>query len=415
MSRSPLRESLQDLADSAPDRLTYAWGPAVRARAAAPRRRLLRLSTYAAPAMAVVVAVALVLPQLDSDSGERTRGVAGSLVPDPDWVIPAALPALDGPPQTLAEAPIEAASMLAGWYDGSMLRVLLLGAAGEGYRLLPGEQEMRADGRPMPDLRCRGGLSPDGTHIACATDGQVALTELASGAVATLAAPGLRESTAVTWSPDGALVAYIEHYPTEGDAADAFAPSDQARLHVVPVSGGDPRAVELGMPTSYSFAWTPDSSQIVVGGQAVEEFEVVDVAARSVSKLQFDPTGGTFGSGEPFLVAPHGRSLVWFEGNVFHSAPLDGSVGTSMPVQGLAAGERARIVGFHGTSVVFELEDLPGGTLLVFDPVSGRLEPLVSHPQDVAPGVALDGEPAWMVTPLSVAQGVLLSARVAGS
>ncbi|NHC16323.1 TolB family protein [Motilibacter deserti] len=424
MTDTEIRTAFADLAQSAQPPATAAWGPALRtqARRRRTRHRLAAVSAVTAAAVAVVGGVAV---QGRGDDG-AAPATSSTQAPTPappatPAVLPEALPPVPAEPALLADAPIEAASMMTGWVRDGKAYTLLLGAQGEGYRLLPGSAHM-PDMTETVDDRCWGGLSPDGRKIACADGGDaVEVVELATGSVSEVAAPGVRRS-AVSWAPDGASFAYLE-WPDVPEGQPY--PQTGWSLHVVPLAGTSREFPTEGMATT--LAWSPDARSVAVrgAGGAVSLLDLAGGEWRTVVE-GLEPSAPpsawpTVSFSDQFAFSPDGRSLVGggYADNApaLVTQPLDGSPLTAVPLRGVPKGDTAEIVGWREGRPVLETFALSSdriASLLEADPATGQVTPLVRGRKQVGPGMAFlgsgNGDGDWRSRLAGMAQGLLATA-----
>lgn len=421
MTTTQLRDALDDLAESAPDASVYAWGPAVRARNSQRRRHNRVRAGMAVPAVAAAVALALVVPQLGSEPEQAPEqgSVAAPIASDPNWTLPATLPPVTNAPPSLADEPIRSASMLVGWDDGAHLQTLLLGAAGEGYRSLPGEQKLVKGQDDLPDSRCWGRLSPDGTKVACPhAGGTVSVIELATGRTTSIGAPGATTTSRVSWGPDGQGVAYLEFLNDDGTVAGARTLPTRTRLHVVSADGVR-QSVEVGF-FAMTVSWSPDGQTIAVSGDMRKEFALVDVqnGTLTVRPSLLSPGGRV-------VFTADGKHLVGLGSDETSGEPqivtrsLDGASTTRVPVTGISKQVGASIIGIRGEDIVVETFGTGSQGLAVVDATTGVAKPFAVGSTTVAPGMAFNGDGSgdggWNVGNTGIAANVIATATLPGS
>jgi Tol biopolymer transport system component len=138
--------------------------------------------------------------------------------------------------------------------------------------------------------------SPDGNRIAFERGSEVAVLDLASGAVASLTA-GRGPAADPAWSPDGRRIAYARH----GD------------LYIVGSNGGKPARLTQGRANDFGPTWSPDGRTIAftrdrrVRGKYHFELYVVGLRSRRTHMLRSDFPAPDI---EPSW-SPHGSRLVF--------------------------------------------------------------------------------------------------------
>jgi Tol biopolymer transport system component len=115
-----------------------------------------------------------------------------------------------------------------------------------------------------------------------------------------VAHPGHARSQAARWSPDGSMLAWIGHQGVVVERADGSGKSVLA-----PASK---RCSDVC--TGFSFAWSPDSRSLAIGGAGVDTNHLVVVAARGGKRVEVAPASRATNY---FVVGwlPDGKSLVY--------------------------------------------------------------------------------------------------------
>ena len=115
-----------------------------------------------------------------------------------------------------------------------------------------------------------------------------------------VAHPGHARSQAARWSPDGSMLAWIGHQGVVVERADG-----SGKSVLVPASR---RCSDVC--TGFSFAWSPDSRSLAVGGAGVETNHLLVVAASGGKRVEVAPASRATNY---FVVGwmPDGKSLVY--------------------------------------------------------------------------------------------------------
>ena len=187
-------------------------------------------------------------------------------------------------PLPLAGHPIRSASLVLGWVHGKKTGTLVLGAHGEGYRILPGQDVLA--GASTTGSRCSGSLSADGTEVACATGaGAFEVVTLATGRGRRIAAQGAQRAP-VWWSPDGTRFAAL----TGGGivSVDGRPTVDTRGDLLVVFLDGHVRRIRLAYAANSS-GWSPDGTRIAVLSSSPQGLRIYDLThGRSSQVLPFE-------------------------------------------------------------------------------------------------------------------------------
>ena len=428
MSSSDLRERLLELADEEWPTRIDSWAPGVRERYARRRRRRVQV---AVPATAIATATVVLTAGLASRVEHHDPATASAPA---QAVLPNRLPDPTRTPPTLADRPIQAASMVVGWLHGDKAYDLLMDAKDGSFRLLPGAAgPVPKEQGAMPDTRCPVALSPDGTQTACSVEGGIRVTTLTTGRTRMLPVPGLTPSSPMSWSPDGSTIAVVTGGGmTHTGPGNRWKYVNKSTLHVVGLDGSH-KAYALPVAAGFP-AWSPDSSRIVVNSlRGRDGVRVVDVSAGTVTQViapvpatQQLPSAAHPAMVEQVLFTPDGSGVVGFTGGTptmwtLSVFGLDGKLRSTRTVPLPHRQRVLRLSGWAGEQLVVSSE-LTAGTgmavvpphtalLQLLDRRTGQLTNLVVGGRDVGPGSAALGsgqrDGGWGAWPGQLAQSLL--------
>jgi dipeptidyl aminopeptidase/acylaminoacyl peptidase len=123
----------------------------------------------------------------------------------------------------------------------------------------------------------------------------------------------LQSSTSPRWRPDGRALAFLSARPS-ADAADGAAPRSQVWL--LPLGGGEPRALTSLANGVSAFQWSPDGTRLVVvsrSGPSDDAKSPSDVRHYAHSNYKFNDTG-------------------WFDDKRAHLWVVDAATGKASPL-----------------------------------------------------------------------------------
>ncbi|RZS91819.1 WD40 repeat protein [Motilibacter rhizosphaerae] len=389
MSEVDLEEAFARLAARTP--VVEPFGLAARARAGSDRRR-----RWARTGVAAAVAVLL----------SATVGLARAAIvereapvrPAPAATAPAVeLPPVPRDPLPLRGNPVRAARLVVGRTAGGTASTLVLGAHGEGYRVLPGALPLAEATRSG----CLPSLSPDGTEVACVRQaGHVEVVALASGAVRSFTIAG-GTRTPVWWSPDGKRFATLTGQGTSSVGGKTVL-NARGDLVIVDLRGGTSR-FRLAHAGS-ALAWSPDGKRIAVAfGGTVQGLAIYDARSAAAEQvLPFETYRSARQRGHASLFADSGvlftadgrdLQVVSYSGGdgkpPYSLVTLDssGRVVGGARLQNVREGGPPLLLGRDGQAVLAQSVGtlvVPPQVILV-DPTTGRSSPLVVGSSTVAP------------------------------
>lgn len=415
MTATDLAVGMAELADHVPP--IRAHDLATRALAgSARRRRRRRIAAPAAAAVIGVVGAAVVgLQALPGNAGAGPGVVGSSAQLSP-------LPPVPARPLPLVGHPIRSASLVLGWAHGATAGTLVLGAHGEGYRLLPGQGALT---EVATSSRCAGSLSPDGTKVACSTGaGTFEVITLATGQVKRIAARGAHRAP-VWWSPDGTRFAaltgggiiMVNGRPKVDTKGDLLVVSLDSRVRRIPLAYA---ALSLG--------WSPDGTRIAVLSSALQGLRIYDLANGGFSQvLPFETYQSARRHSRPSLGADSGVVFTADGRDLLVVAYTGGA--KKPPFSLLTLGPKGQIlhgvrvhafthvqpalVGLRGGAVLVQADGAgaaPSGLFLV-EPATGRSTALVTGRDEFGPGAPTvfpgQPDPAWIYAgpPMAVLPG----------
>ena len=146
------------------------------------------------------------------------------------------------------------------------------------------------------------GLSPDGSFALASTaktlptgitqNQELVSINLGNGQRTSIASVGsLADIGPASWSPDGTAVAYrLTTYSSDPSLSNPQSKPVEDSVCVVVLNGGVPSCPGAAGQV-LSFAWSPDSSSLVLSGDESEPVRILDVKSGQVSTLL--PVGGT--------------------------------------------------------------------------------------------------------------------------
>jgi len=170
----------------------------------------------------------------------------------------------------------------------------------------------------LPGRQIQPSLSPDGTRVAFAWDGELGdnfdiyVKPLRSNGIVRLTTDGSTDRSPA-WSPDGRFIAFLRELPDNRHA-----------VYVVPAAGGPEHPVTIINTVVAGIAWTPDSRNLIVPdgplGRSLALFLLAVATGerhqltehRSVFHPAISPDGRTlaFASDES---GPDGLSTIWLQ------------------------------------------------------------------------------------------------------